>query len=433
MTKKFTLKSLAFLALAGLFYGCQQEDLGSDPAPLFSPSQTSAVVAENCDVIDFENAGQFPRDANGYITGVLSQKGEAVGVRGVARISNVPSTQWETDNRANIFNTTALPDDHPDADLETPNWNNTTPSLGNVLIVQELVAPHNVATDPNDNAHGGILELDFSAIGPVTVNAMHVLDIEQHYELNSRVDFYDAANNKINTSDLLIAPTGNNGVAQMSFADMKGVTKMVITFDGAWNPSTNAGSGAIDNIEFCKDTPPPPTCAPCEGKVNSLTFRYNGPDNATLVATAKVGAFFVPILTIHDLDAGETFVLDGARNIDRRGGFAGTLGTEVLLVQAAQGRISSTMIHTSCSQPIYQSYEDGMYTTLAGSSKIGGALCAFAPPVEEEKPSCTKQKCRHEHDKKCKSRCSHKCEHHDKGDDHHAGGPKKGGSWWNWF
>jgi hypothetical protein len=381
MMKKITLKPLAVMALAGLFYGCQQDDQVPFSSTIKTESQTAAAIADNCDVLDFENPGIFPRDANGYITGVVSHKGAAVKVNGYARLSNVPATDWGTENRANIFNTTDLPDDHPDGDLETPNWNNTTPSLGNVLMVQELMAPHNVASDPNDNAHGGKLELDFSAIGPVTVNSMHVLDIELHSELLSRVDFYDAANNKINTTDIMIAPTGNNGVGLVTFSEMKGVLKMVVTLDGSWNEYTNAGSGAIDNIEFCKDTPPtPPTpCGPCEGKVNSLTFKYNGADNATLTASVKTGSFWTPLTVVQDLDAGETFTLNGALNLDRRNGFAGTLGTEVLLVTKVNNTITSTKIHTSCSQPIYESYEDGLYVTLAGSSKIGGAFCEFEP------------------------------------------------------
>jgi hypothetical protein len=384
MKKSLALKPLVLLTLAGLFYGCQQEDQLSDASPVKVQSRTAAVVAENCDVLDFENASIFPRDANGYITGVISQKGAQVKVKGYARKSDVPASDWGTENRANIFNTTNLPEDHPDADLGTPDWSNTTPSLGNVLIVQELEAPHNVATDPNDNAHGGMLELDFSTVGPVTVNSMHVLDIEQHTELRSRVDFYDAANNKINDTDIMIAPTGNNGVGTVTFSEMKGVVKMVITLDGSWNPTTNAGSGAIDNIEFCKDTPPPSSCGPCEGKVSSLTLKYNGADNTKLVASIKTGSFWTPLTVIQDLDAGETFTLDGALNTDRRNGFAATLGTEVLLVATVNGQVTTTMIHTSCSQPIYQSYENGLYATLAGSSKIGGPLCEFAPPVEEE-------------------------------------------------
>ena len=380
MMKSLTLRPLAFLALAGIFYGCHKEELAPGSAPIKVDIQAPVAIAENCDVITFENPGTFPRDANGYITGVLSQKGATIKVAGYARASDVPSTEWGTTNRANIFNTTNLPDGHPDDDLETPNWDGTTPSLGNVLIVQELVPPHNVPSDPNDNSHGEMLELDFSAVGPVTVNSMNVLDIEQHTELRSRVDFYDAQNNKINTSDIMIAPTGNNGVATVTFSEMKGVVKMVVIFDGSWNATTNAGSGAIDNIAFCKDTPPVP-CGPCEGKVSSLTFQYNGADNAKLVATIKTGSFWAPLTVIEDLDAGETFILDGALNTDSRNGFAATLGTEVLLVTTVNGVVTSTMIHTSCSQPIYQSYENGLYSTLAGSSKIGGPLCAFAPPV----------------------------------------------------
>jgi hypothetical protein len=380
MMKSSMLRPVAFLALAGFFYGCQQEELTPASALIKVDSQAPVVIAENCDVITFENPGAFPRDANGYITGVLSQKGATIKVAGYARASDVPASEWGTTNRANIFNTTNLPDGHPDGDLETPNWDNTTPSLGNVLIVQELVPPHNVPSDPNDNAHGGLLELDFSAVGPVTVNSMHVLDIEQHTELRSRVDFYDAANNKINATDIMIAPTGNNGVGTVTFSEMKGVVKMVVTLDGSWNPTTNAGSGAIDNIEFCKDTPPVP-CGPCEGKVSSLTLKYNGADNTKLVASIKTGSFWAPLTVIEDLDAGETFILDGALNTDRRNGFAATLGTEVLLVATVNGIVTSTMIHTSCSQPIYQSYENGLYATLAGSSKIGGPLCEFAPPA----------------------------------------------------
>lgn len=379
------LRPLVLGAIAGLFYGCQQEDLLPEAGPAKMDSQTAAVLAENCDVIDFENAGLFPRDENGFITGVTSQKGAQVKVTGLARYSVISDTDWDTQNRANIFNTTDLPDGHPDWDLETPNWSNTTPSLGNVLIVQELMAPYNVASTPNDNAHGGRLELDFSEVGPVTVNSMHVLDIEQHAELRSRVDFYDAANNKINTADIMIAPTGDNGVGTVTFSNIKGVVKMVVIFDGTWNQYTNAGSGGIDNIEFCKDTPPTPECGPCEGKVSSLTFQYNGADNTKLMASVKTGSFWTKYIVIEDLDAGETFTLDGALNTDKRNGFAGTLGTEVLLVASVNGKITTTMIHTSCSQPIYQSYENGMYTTLAGSSKIGGPLCDFAPPVAEEK------------------------------------------------
>jgi hypothetical protein len=285
------------------------------------------------------------------------------------------------------------------------------------MIVQELEGPYNVASQPNDNAHGGMMVVDFTEVGPVTVKSMHVVDIEQHSELRSRVDFYDAADQKINTTDIKIAPTGDNGVGVVAFAEMKGVKKMIITLDGNWNEYTNAGSGAIDNIAFCKDIPPAPPCGPCEGKVNSLTFKYNGPDNATLVATAKVGFFFVPILIVNDLDAGETFTLDGARNMDRRNGFAGTLGTEVSLIQAVNGRITNTMVHTSCSQPIYESYGAGMFTTLAGSSKIGGALCAFTPPVPvPPKDECTKYVCHHVCDKKCEDsrgrrKCVHKCDY----------------------
>lgn len=372
---------MALMALAGLFYGCQQEELSQLPETLKVNSQAAVTLAENCDVIDLENAAAFPRDANGYITSVLSSKGVAIGVSGYARRSDVPITEWGTENRANIFNTTDLPDGHPDWDLETPNWNNT-PSLGNVLIVQELVAPHNVATDPNDNAHGGKLVLDFSAVGPVTVNSMDVVDIEQYTETRSRVDLYDAADNKLNAADILITPTGDNGVGKVIFPEIKGVMKMIVTLDGS-NPTSNAGSGGIDNIAFCKETPPAPPCAPCEGKVNSLTFQYNGSDNATLLASAKVGSFWLPLMTITDLDAGETFTLDGVLNTDPRWGFNGTLGTEVLLVRTVNGQITNTLIHTSCSQPVYASYEAGIYATLAGSSKIGGTLCAFAPAPDE--------------------------------------------------
>ena len=251
--KNIALRPIAFTALAAFAYGCQQEEHLPASGSVKVNSQAAVAITENFDVIDFENSQGFSRDASGYITGVLSQNGTPVKITAYARASNVAASQWGTDNRANIFYTTNLPGTHPDADLKTPNWNKTTPSLGNVLIVQELTAPHNVASDPNDNAHGGKVELDFSAGGPVKVNSMRVLDIEQHQELRSRVDFYDAANNKINTSDIMIAPTGNNGVGTVTFSEMKGVVKMVVTFDGSWNSATNDGAGAIDNIAFSKE------------------------------------------------------------------------------------------------------------------------------------------------------------------------------------
>jgi hypothetical protein len=434
MLKILSHRPVALLALAGLLYGCQQEELEPVSAPIKLESQ-SLVMAENCDVIDFENAGTFPRDENGFITGVKSQKGANINVIGFARYTQFPADQWLTTNRANIFDTS-----NPgvwDDDLLTPGFNNTT-SLGNVLVVQELRGPDNDVTQPNDNAHGEQMVFDFSTVGQgkgVTIKSMHVLDIEPHEEYLSRVDFYDAAGTKINTTDIKITPSGNNGVALMTFEAMRGVMKMVVTMDGKWNAYTNAGSGAIDNIEFCIETPP---CGPCEGKVNSLTFQYQGPDNAKLIATAKVGAFYLPILLLQDLDDGETFTLDGAKNMDKRGGFAGTLGTEVVLVQTVNGRTTTTMIHTSCSQPIYERYEGGMYTTLAGSSKIGGDLCAFAPPVAEVKEACSRYTCHHKCDKNCvdqkgKKKCAHKCSSkNDQKDDHITKGWNDRNDWWKW-
>lgn len=192
-----------------------------------------------------------------------------------------------------------------------------------MLIAQELVLDPTDASTPNDNAHGAQLEVDFSGNGPVTVNSMHVLDVDP-YEGKGMVAFYDATNNLI--TRVPVPVTGDNGVTQMVFTGAKGVMKMIVTLDGQYSSSeTYAGSGAIDNISFCKEEvpPPPATCGTCEGKVSRMTFQYNGPEGDVFIQpSVKNGAKTSGsgLKLIGPLQPGESFTLDGTQNTDSRGG-----------------------------------------------------------------------------------------------------------------
>jgi hypothetical protein len=113
-----------------------------------------------------------------------------------------------------------------------------------------------------------------------------------------------------------------------------------------------------------------PGCQPCEGKVSSLTFVYQGSGAAQVTITGRRGPDKATPLFSGVLLPGEIFTIDGPPT--GNGGFAGTLGTEISIV--VNGTPHAT-VHTSCSQPIGPGTVAGDFEVLAGASKNGGDLC----------------------------------------------------------
>ena len=136
-----------------------------------------------------------------------------------------------------------------DTDLGTPNQDFGGPgvgdgggegspfengtALGNVLIVSEDLD----SNDPDDAAvEGTAIRFDFSAIGPVAMNSVTVIDDQN---AGSEVRFFDGSGELITTIPL--PDPGANGVVDVPFDNVAGVITMEIVFNG---------SGAVDNIVF---------------------------------------------------------------------------------------------------------------------------------------------------------------------------------------
>ncbi len=154
-------------------------------------------------------------------------------------------------NAAMIFNSSAPTGG--DFDLGTPNTDFGGPGIGsggsqgstyqnnlalnNLLVVSEDLD----TTDANDLRGMGILEFDFATVGPVIVHSLTIVDIEGK-EGPPMVRFYNSAGLLFSTISL--NTVGNNGVANINFGPVAGVSRMTVHF---------GGSGAIDNL--CIETP----------------------------------------------------------------------------------------------------------------------------------------------------------------------------------
>lgn len=214
------MKFCAFGLGALTLFGCQEDQ----DAMMLKSSNTQQALAQNCDVIDFN------RYNTGYITEVLSAGGMGpISVTNTARTRN--GSMVGDKNQAMIF------------DLERPTGDDAEdlhhPGRGKALIINQL----NNNT-PNDNEFGGIMMLDFSAIGPVTIDKMTVIDIDT-YENASYIRLYDAAGKVLKTYNL--KPLGNASVQEAALYT-SGVMRMEVVLAGTEGP---VGSGAIDDIVFC--------------------------------------------------------------------------------------------------------------------------------------------------------------------------------------
>jgi hypothetical protein len=149
-----------------------------------------------------------------------------------------------------------------DDDLGTPNETFAGPGIGvggeagalfenaaaqgNVLIVAHDL----IDVDPADglvdrasdqgNQRPVAMHFDFSAIGPVELNALTLLDVEQT-EDPAVIELYGSEGELL--ASVLLPQTGNNGSAVLEFEPIAGVWSMIVSL---------FGSGAIDDIVLTK-------------------------------------------------------------------------------------------------------------------------------------------------------------------------------------
>jgi hypothetical protein len=221
MNKNFIkLFALGFGAIT--FFGCQEEE----DALIFNDADNKFAHEANCDVINFEQYN------TGFRTQVQSAKG--IGPIMVMNKARNSSGTIVDENRAMIF------------DMANPTGDDTDdlfhPDLGKGLIINQLNT-----TIPNDNQWGGFMMLDFSAIGPVDIRRMTVVDIDL-YEDESYIRLYNNSGTMIKEHKLI--PMGNGSV-QIAELNTTNVMKVEVILAGTVARNGHVGSGAIDNIEYC--------------------------------------------------------------------------------------------------------------------------------------------------------------------------------------
>ena len=258
--KKDLFRKCIIPAFASLLFACNPDEEGiKDLEKLEATSSNELAITS--EKITFD---KFVRAQNGFLYSVTSDLNSGpILVNAFRRTGN---NTYETSSLANIFNSGQTGpvgnqvDDilAPHTDFggwgvgdggkRTSSFANDTP-LGNMLIINRT----NQASQAYDYNSGGKILFDFSSLGTVTLKSVTVLDIDS-YEAGSKVVLYGA--NSLVIKEVLMAVSGNNGKQVLDLGNTKGVSRMEIILGPAGiSPNGSlSGSGAIDNIEFFRET-----------------------------------------------------------------------------------------------------------------------------------------------------------------------------------
>ncbi|WP_299701235.1 T9SS type A sorting domain-containing protein [uncultured Pontibacter sp.] len=234
----------------------------TDPAS-GSTASTSVVVTPVSTEMEVTNHTiDFDSEKRGLITSIETEAGP-VALMGRKRNGD---GSYSPENYAAIFDTQDPTGD--DTNLYTTNW-------GNALIINEY---HNDL--PDATRWGGELILDFSAIGPVTMESMNVVGMDV-YEQMSWVYLYDADGKELNK--VYLKPLGMNSKQTVNLGNTRGVMMMKVVLDGRNSMDEFSGSAAIDDIKFHVETT---VENPCEVAASNITHSKAYPtsfsDQATL-------------------------------------------------------------------------------------------------------------------------------------------------------
>lgn len=213
----------------------------TDPLTGCQAAATVEVSSETSEQETERYTLDFNSEKKGLIASIQTEAGP---VMLTGRKRN-PDGSYAPENHAAIFDSQAPTAD--DADLYTVDW-------GNLLIINQD------QTDvPDASQWGGELMLDFSAIGPVVMESVKVIDIED-YEYDSWVYLYDGEGQQLN--QIYLPPMGSNSKQQIDLGNTPGVVRMVVKLDGKNGSGHLSGSGAIDDLVFYKTKTVAGPCLP---------------------------------------------------------------------------------------------------------------------------------------------------------------------------
>jgi hypothetical protein len=219
----------------------------ADTAGSCSASTSAVVTPASTEVEITQHVIDFNSKPRGLISSIDTEAGP-VALMGRKRNAD---GNYAPENYAAIFDTQDPTGD--DVNLYTVDW-------GNALIINQY--QNNV---PDANRWGGELILDFSAIGPVTMESMKVVGMD-NYEQMSWVYLYDGDGKELNK--VYLRPLGINSMQTVSLGNTRGVMKMKVVLDGRNSMQEYSGSAAIDDIKFHRETT---TSSPCQNVAENIT------------------------------------------------------------------------------------------------------------------------------------------------------------------
>lgn len=226
--KKFTLRTVVFGLAGAVLMSFNSKDQ-------VKPAKATEMIVwgtnpESCEVIEFDEFNKV-ESANGVVSAIYSDN---TPVQVSAQFLSAGG-DYESLNAAVLVNT-----NQPDGRFKTPSAAAARP-MGNVLTVGDQ-KENGVEIREN----GSRIELDFSAMGSITLKGIHILDITED-EAGSKLEMLDASGKVIRTMKLPV--TGAHGATRLNTGNMPGVVKLRLTFE---SKNGKGGSGAIDVIEFCR-------------------------------------------------------------------------------------------------------------------------------------------------------------------------------------
>lgn len=231
--EKFVLKSAFFCFLGlGLMRCTGNEEVQAEPLT-YSDAKFFGTSPESCEIIEFDGSANV-ESVNGAVTTIYSEN-TPVTVNAQLLGNN---GEFGQANAAVLFNTSKPNGKFKDFKTPTPA---AIRPMGNVLTAGKQNGGNVMIHEK-----GSRIELDFSAMGSITLKGIHVLDITED-EAGSTVEMLDNNGKVIKTMKLPV--TGTYGATRLNTEDTPGVVKLRVTFTSA---SKKGGSGAIDVIEFCR-------------------------------------------------------------------------------------------------------------------------------------------------------------------------------------
>ena len=229
------LNHLMALLLAFTFFQCEKDALQADMSSGNAALQTRdshipdvlckdlCADIDGATLVDFSDLTPdkpFPDDYNGVTLSAVSTDG------------TIPLKVWvfDTDRTLEEAEQCAKFDDD---DLLFPDG-----PFGNVLVIQD----ENVNTCANDRRRGGIVTVDYRALGTVTINCLTFFDTEEvgSYEgqkVSGALLVYDEDGNRI--GDFIPIPAVPDGGATVVEVGISGIAFFQVVF---------LGSGAVSSI-----------------------------------------------------------------------------------------------------------------------------------------------------------------------------------------